>query len=110
MASRYSSAPGNALRNFSERKCDTRHGSMIVFGSMTILRLWSGVEMNSSTFMVTSFFFEYFDTAMAAPRRDGRPVDDLAVDLGAGHQAEARLADDHRLAGLPTRLPVEVHE
>src|SRR5204863_421816 len=50
-----------------ERRCDTRHGSMIVFGSITILRLWSGSEMNSRTFIVTSFFFEYFDTAMPRP-------------------------------------------
>ena len=68
MASRYSSASGNDLRNFSERKCETRHGSMIVFGSMTILRLWSGAEMNSSTFMVASFFFEYLETAMDRAR------------------------------------------
>src|SRR5262249_43044231 len=61
MASRYLSASGKALRK-TDFRCETRQGSMMVLGSMTILRLWSGSEMNSRTFMVASFFFEYFDT------------------------------------------------
>src|SRR5439155_7984549 len=39
MASRYSSAPGKALRNFSDRKWERRQGSMMVLGSITIFRL-----------------------------------------------------------------------
>src|SRR5882672_1089398 len=39
MASRYLSASGKALRKMGERRCESRHGSMIVLGSITILRL-----------------------------------------------------------------------
>src|SRR2546427_7932779 len=67
IASRYLSASGNALRKIGERRCETRQGSMIVLASITIFRLWSGSEMNSRTFMVTSFFLEYFETAMPRP-------------------------------------------
>jgi len=54
--------------------------------------------------MVTSFFFEYFETAMPRPRGDGRTVDDLSVDLGPGHEAEPGLADDDGLGRIAHAL------
>ena len=77
---------------------------MMVLGSITILRLWSGSEMNSRTFIVGSIFLEYLETAMARPGvMAGRWID-LAVDLGAGHQPEAGLAHDDRLARVAHAL------
>src|SRR5438477_11960323 len=110
IASRYLSASGNALRKIGERRWDTRHGSMIVFGSITILRLWSGSEMNSRTFIVTSFFFEYFDTAMPRPGVIAGRLMILPSISAPGTRPKPALPTITDSAGLPTRLPVEVHE
>jgi hypothetical protein len=74
MASRYSSAPGKAERNFSEVKWELRQGSMIVFESITIFRLCSGEDTSSSTSAVASLTLEYFEIAQERPPEGKRDI------------------------------------
>src|SRR5258705_827868 len=110
MASRYLSASGNSLRNFSDFRWLTRQGSMIVLASMTILRLCSGSEMNSSAFKVGSIFFEYFETANARPGVMSGRLTILPSMSAPGTRPKPALPTMTDSAAVPPRLPVEVHE
>src|SRR3989442_15709752 len=92
-----------------ERRCETRHGSMIVLASITIFRLWSGSEMNSRTFMVTSFFLEYFETAMPRPGVMAGRWMTLPSISAPGTRPNPALPTITDSAGVPPRVPGEGH-
>jgi hypothetical protein len=83
---------------------------MIVLASMTIFKLCSGSEMNSRAFMVASIFFEYFETANARPGVMAGRLTILPSMSAPGTRPKPALPTMTDSPGLPTRLPVEVHE
>ena len=83
---------------------------MMVLGSITILRLWSGSEMNSRTFMVGSIFLEYLETAMARPGVMAGRWMILPSISAPGTSPKPALPTMTDSRASPTRLPVLVHE
>src|SRR2546426_12184855 len=65
--------------------------------------------MNSRTFIVTSFFFEYFDTAMPRPGVMAGRWTILPPISAPGTTPKPALPTITDSAGLPPRLPVVGH-